>query len=353
MRIAVRAGLAVALAATAGLVYAGDAAFKTPPTAARVGTQVRITFAVAAPTDVEVAIVNAKGEIVRHLVAGAIGGTNSPPEPLKSGLIQTVEWDGKDDAGQPATGGPFKARVRAGMRLRLDGFLLENPASSGPIASLAIGPKGSVYVFHRDATDAHWGSQKIKILNRDGTHQRAIMPFPADMAPERLKPLGVLQTEQGDLVPRIHDLLRLNFYSDYADPFWRSPAQCPVVDSRGRVHWLVMGPAVASLDADGGVPYESLVGPRLLPDIKGLTMASQWFYAHSRPGLALSSDEKFLYFAGLTIGNPKKEPIKSVPCVFRVPLDNRGPAEVFLGKPAAADPKTSSPLPRREGAGGG
>jgi len=354
VRIAVRVGMTLTLVVTAGLVYAGDAAFKTPPTAARVGTQVRITFAVAAPTDVEVAIVNAKGEVIRHLVAGALGGTSQPPEPLKPGLSQAVEWDGKDDLGKPAAGGPFTVRVRAGMRPGLDGFLLENPASSGPIASLAIGPAGSLYVFHKDATRAHWGSQKIKILNRDGTHQRAIMPFSADMAPERLKPLGVFRTEQGDLVPRIHDLLRLNFYSGYRDPFWRSPAQCPVVDSRGRVHWLVMGPAVASLDADGGVPYESLVGPRLLPDIKGLTMASQWFYGHSRPGLALSSDEKHLYFAGLTPGNPDhKEPIKSVPCVFRVPLDKRGPAEVFLGKLDATDTKTSSPLPRREGAGGG
>ena len=39
-----------------------------------------------------------------------------------------------------------------------------------------------------------------------------------------------------------------------------------MVDSRGRAHWLVLGPALASVDADGGIPYESMVGPKLLAD---------------------------------------------------------------------------------------
>ena len=321
--------------ALAGAALAAEPAappsFTRKPTATKAGELVKIEFAVDRETDVEVAILGAKGEVVRHLVAGVLG--KNPPEPLKANsLEQTVEWDGRDDAGKPAAGGPFQARVRAGLKPEPDGFLLENPASTGPVHSLAIGPKGALYVFHSDATTGagHWGSTKIKVLTRDGKHQQAIMPFPADLAPEKVKPLGVFQTEQGDLVPRIHHLLRLSFYPD---PVWRSPAQCPAVDSRGRVHWLVLGPALASLDPDGGVPYESLVGPKLLPDRKDLNMANMWFYGQSRPGLALSTDEKFLYFAGLTTGDPKKkEPAKGVPCVFRVPLEKRDPAEVFLGK---------------------
>jgi len=317
-----------------GVAAASHAAvtFTQRPASKREGGRVVITFAVSEATDVEVTITDRRGRAVRHLAAGVLGG--NAPEPLKAGsLAQSLSWDGKDDDGNAAEGGPFRVRVRAGLTPTLDGFLLENPASTGAISSIAVGPKGSVYLFHRDAAWAHWGSQKIKILTRDGTHERAIMPFAANMAPDRLKPLKVMQTGDGDLVPRIHDLLRLNFYCEYRDPFWRWPAQCPVVDSRGRVHWLVMGPAVASLDADGGVPCDALTGPKLLPDIKGVTMASQWFYSNSRPGLALSSDERFLYFAGLTAGNPKKKgSLRSVPCVFRVPLDTRGPAEAFLGK---------------------
>jgi len=319
---------------------AGAVEFAQKPEAAREGNRVRITFAAGAATDVEVAVVDAEGEVVRHLAAGMLGP--QAPAPLQpDSLSQSVVWDGKDDTGRtivpgaPGGGKDVAVRVRLGMKPVSDGFLLENPASSGAISSIAIGPGGSVYLFHGDAAWAHWGSRKIKILTRDGTHERAVMPFAADIDPERIKPLRAFRTEEGELVPRIHDLLRLNFYCGYRDPFWRSPAQCPVVDSGGRVHWLVMGPAIASLDADGGVPYDSLAGPKLLSDIAGLTMANQWFYSRNRVGLALSSDEKALYFAGLTTGNPKKAPIQNVPCVFRVPLDTRGPAEVFLGKPGS------------------
>ncbi|MGQ9662523.1 MAG: hypothetical protein ACUVWX_09335 [Kiritimatiellia bacterium] len=121
------------------------------------------------------------------------------------------------------------------------------------------------------------------------------------------------------------------------------PPEHPVVDSRGRVYWMVMGPAIAALEADGSVPYESLTGPALLLEIKSLTMANQYHLAHSRPALALSGDEKFLYFAGLTSGNPKnEETLKSVPCVFCVPVETRSPAEVFLGK--LDEPGNEGPL---------
>ncbi|HOX07376.1 MAG TPA: hypothetical protein PK280_13320 [Planctomycetota bacterium] len=336
------------------LSTAGEVSFTAKPAAAKDGDKVKISFTVSAPTDVEVAVLGADGKVVRHLVAGALGAKDAPPEPLKAGLAQALEWDGKDDAGKPAAGGPFKVRVRAGMRAEADGFVLENPASTGSISSLAIGPKGSLYVFTRDPVDAHWGSLKIKVLSREGKHDRALMPFAADLAPERLKPMAVMQTESGDLVPRIHDALRLNFHCGYNAPFWRAPGQSPAVDSKGRVHWLVIGPAIASLDADGGAAYEELTGPKLLPDIKSLTMASQYNLGLSRPALAMSSDEKFIYISGLTAGDPKKKDVKGVPCVFRVPSDTRGPAEVFLGKPdAPGTEKESLTAPRGLAVAGG
>ncbi|HOX05975.1 MAG TPA: hypothetical protein PK280_06205 [Planctomycetota bacterium] len=326
------------LASAAG--FAGEAglpqqvSFSTRPTAAKDGDRVKTSFTVSAPTDVEVAVLDSGGRVVRHLVAGVLGGKEAPPEPLTAGLAQTVEWDGKDDAGKPAAGGPFKVRVRAGLRPEFDGFLLENPASTGSISSLAVGPKGSLYVFHHDPTTVgHWGSTKLKVLSREGKHERAVMPMPGNLSPEKAKAFGAFQSAEGDLVPRIHHLLRLTFYPD---PAWRFPAQCPVVDSKGRVHWLVMGPAVASLDPDGSAPYEAMAGPKLLADIKELTMANGWFLNQSRPCLALSSDEKFLYLAGLTAGNPKtKGALRGVPCVFRIPLEKRDAAEPFLGKPGS------------------
>ena len=308
-------------------------AFAARPAVKKLGAgKYEISFGVSEPTDVEVAVLGKDGAVVRHLAAGMLG--DKAPPPLKPGLSQSLEWDGKDDAGKPAGGGAFKIRVRLGMKPEADGFLLENPASTGAINSLAIGPGGSLYVIHRDATWAHWGSQKIKILDRDGKHQRAVMPFSAALADEKVKPMRPFRTKEGDVVPRVHDMLRLNFYCGYRENFWRFPAQCPVVDGNGRIYWLVLGPAVAALDADGGAPYENLIGPSLLPEVKGLTLANQWFTSYSRPCLALSGDGKFLYFAGLTTGNPKKkdQPITGVPCVFRVDVKTRAKAKVFLGK---------------------
>src|SRR5262245_35493830 len=104
------------LAVLTGTLGAADVTFRTPPAAVDSGDQIRITFAVSEPTDVEVAILDAKTHVVRHLAAGVLGGKHPPPAPLQAGLSQRVGWDGKDDRGQIAKGGPFQARVRLGMK---------------------------------------------------------------------------------------------------------------------------------------------------------------------------------------------------------------------------------------------
>ncbi|HOX05273.1 MAG TPA: hypothetical protein PK280_02635 [Planctomycetota bacterium] len=337
-----KARLAIALLVLCpGLLAAEPAApaFAAKPTVAKAGDGAKIAFAVATPTDVEVAVLDAKGAVVRHLVAGAIGGKDpsagsgpagAPPAPLKAGLAQELEWDGRDDAGKPAAGGPFKVRVRAGMRPEPDGFVLENPASTGPVKFLAVGPKGSIYAFHYDPTTVgHWGSIKLKVLNRDGKHERTIMPFSGELPAERLKAMGVFQDAAGNIVPHVYHTLRLSVYPELV---WRAAGQSPAVDSKGRVHWVVMGPAIASLDADGGAPYDSVVGPKLLAEIPGLNLANGYQLSVSRPALALSTDEQHLYLSGLTAGDPKNKSVAGVPCVFRIDLKTRAKAEPFLGK---------------------
>ncbi|HOX08471.1 MAG TPA: hypothetical protein PK280_18895, partial [Planctomycetota bacterium] len=67
--------------------------FTKKPTAARAGDKVTVEFAVDRETDVAVFIEDGAGKVVRHLVAGVLG--KNPPPPLKPGLAQSVEWDGK------------------------------------------------------------------------------------------------------------------------------------------------------------------------------------------------------------------------------------------------------------------
>ncbi|MCX7590586.1 MAG: hypothetical protein N2255_03050 [Kiritimatiellae bacterium] len=326
----IRAALVVMALAWSSVSF--GVTFTRGPTATRVGNTVKLAFELDEPADVEVAVFNESGTVVRHLVAGLVSATNIPPAPLTRGLSQQITWDGRDDEGKPVNG-PVKIRVRAGLKPVFDGFLLYNPEATGPVAALAVGPGGNVYLFHHDATalPSHWGSKKIKIISPEGRHVRAILPFPAHIAPERIAGAAPFVDTDGTLVPRIHHLRALSFYPDPAENF--ANHQTPVVDSKGRVYWLVLGPRLACVDAEGGIPYPTFMSEPLLPEIPNLRMRNQYLYSRDTPSLALSSDEKFLYLAGLWVGEfGKDKEHRPVPCVFRLPVETRGPAEVFVGK---------------------
>ena len=105
----------------------GAVTFKAQPKVSRTGDSVTVSFAVDRTTDVEVAILDAKGKVVRHLAAGVLGGKTPPPPPLKPGLSQSLAWDGRDDYGDQARGGPFSIRVRGGMGVRLEKIVGGDP----------------------------------------------------------------------------------------------------------------------------------------------------------------------------------------------------------------------------------
>lgn len=106
-----RAGLALLL----GLALDGFGAFSSGPSVSELPDSVVVTFAVPTPTDVEVAVLDGTGKVIRHLAAGVLGGEFAPPEPLQSGLSQRMAWDKKDDQGNPVFGN-HKIRVRQGVR---------------------------------------------------------------------------------------------------------------------------------------------------------------------------------------------------------------------------------------------
>jgi hypothetical protein len=319
-----------------GTATAGEApSFTRKPTAVKAGDKVKIDFAISRETDVAVTVENADGKVIRHLVAGVLG--KNPPEPLRPGkLAQSLEWDGKDDFGKAAKGGPFRVRVQLGMKPEFDRFLMHNPHGSGPISTLAVGPGGTLYVFHRDGTaNGNMGGHKLKVYDRDGKHLKVLAPFPADVAPEKVKALGVFRTPEGDLVPHLYNYETLSFYPDNVGVRGRDMPELssPAVDSKGRVYWLVKGPCLVAIDADGGIPYDDFLGPRLLPDIKDLRLAGEnYLYWSERPCLAVSSDDRHVYFAGLSRGAGDYKKAQPLPCVFRVDANRRTAAEVFAGK---------------------
>jgi hypothetical protein len=309
--------------------------FSKKPVAVKAGDAIRIDFTADRQTDVAIVIEDANGKVIRHLVAGSLG--KNPPEPLKADkLAQSVVWDGKDDFGKPAAGGPFKARVQLGMKPEFGGFMMHNPDGSGDVSAVAVGPGGSLYLFHKDGTaNGNMGGHKIKVYSREGKHQKVLLPFPADIDPKRVKALGTFQTESGELVPHIHNWETLTVYPENVGIRGRDMPEytCPAVDSKWRVYWLVKGPALAAVDPDGGIPFDTFLSPRLLPEVKNLRLAGEInFYWSERPCLAVSSDDKYVYFAGLSTGTGDYKTTQPLPCVFRVPVDRSGPATAFVGK---------------------
>jgi DNA-binding beta-propeller fold protein YncE len=153
----------------------------------RDGDQIKIRFEADAPTDIEAAILDAGGKVVRHLAAGLLG-KNAPQPFQKNALRQEIEWDGLDDAGNPAQGGPFTARVRAGAGPQLDRLLgWDGNCLPGKIVSLRMSPQGELFVL---LADPFRGQAEMRVLDSNGKYLRTIIPYPADTPEKRTAAVG-------------------------------------------------------------------------------------------------------------------------------------------------------------------
>jgi DNA-binding beta-propeller fold protein YncE len=176
--------------ACAALTAAGpkaDAGFSRKPSAAKEGDHFKISFAAGRETDVEVAVLDGHGKVVRHLAAGVLG-KNAPAPLRRDSLEQELSWDGRDDAGNPAQGAPFRARVRLGVRPALAGFLgRDDNTLSGGIYGLTVNPQGELFVL---LADVFRGRSEIRVLDREGKYRRTILPYASSTPEARTAPVG-------------------------------------------------------------------------------------------------------------------------------------------------------------------
>lgn len=181
------------------------AKFKTPPAVTKTPDgKVKVEFTLTSPTDVEVAVLDSKGKVVRHLAAGMLNEKNVPPAPLQSGLSQTMEWDGKDDYNEIAKGGPFKIRVRAGMGVKLKEIVGGNPyayysAEMGQgdhaawrVTGLEAKSDGKVYVL---GNANNYGPPALRQYEADGSYTKTVYPPPAGKPIEKMKGWGLIEKE--------------------------------------------------------------------------------------------------------------------------------------------------------------
>jgi hypothetical protein len=284
--------LTVLAALTCSLAAGGEVRFGTALKVTKADGQIRITFAVSAKTDVEVAVLDARGKVVRHLAAGVLGGKKAPPPPLKSGTAQSLEWDMKDDFGRPAKGGPFKVRVRAGTSVKFGRFIGGDPYTFGQIDSVADDEDGNLYMTAYRG-ELGQDSLTLKTFSPDGRYLRTLIPFPAD-----LKPASVPNSlASWDAARKGFHLV--NRYSVCPSIYPFSVVTIIGVSKKGGVV-LSAGTRIFKLDIDGG----NLRGPFPMWSAKAQLKKPKWL----GPQLAVSPDGRYIYYSNVagTKYKPKK-----------------------------------------------
>lgn len=180
--------------------------FRQAPEISVQGQQRTVAFALSQPSDVEIAVLDAKKKVVRHLAAGVLGGKNPPPAPLQPGLAQKLVWDGKDDDGAPAVGSPFTFRVRAGTEVSFGKLLGSNPYTGNvvhmpyraPVNGLVTDEQGRLFVLMMSAVGSHGNSGmwpwQLRQFDADGKYLKTIFPYPPSTRPEDAHGFRLLPT---------------------------------------------------------------------------------------------------------------------------------------------------------------
>jgi hypothetical protein len=337
MRLPLTVAMAWALAASGPL--AGEVSFTAKPTAAKVGDRVKISFAVSAPTDVAVYIEDAKGEVVRHLVAGVLGGANPPPEPLKPGLAQEVEWDGKADYGKPAEGGPFKVQVGLGLGAKYDRVVRSAMSDLKTTAALAVGPDGTLYSSCEETWSmSRAGSSRWRLFGRDGTYQGTWgMPPGAESAryfgwafddgrPDPMNYRAATSFMSSEwLFNTVRGSYAVTVSRDGADLF---QIGFPTGDKRPVC--IYRYPLTASCPKDDKFRVDLDVGAGQVAVISGGNGLGNW--QNPQGCLAASSDGRRLFVGGLWTKGEKGE--KPLAAVYAVKCPERTGCQVVFGDPA-------------------
>ncbi len=343
---------ALLLLFAAGAVSAADKLtppkFAKPPAATRVGDKVTITFAVDRETDIAVYVLDAKGAVVRHLVAGMLG--KNAPEPLKpNSLSQSIEWDGKDDLGRAAAGGPVNVRVAAGMKVKHAGYPLEKPGEPyhflWQIQGMGIGPDGGVYAMVAKIHGSQRGYHEIQRYTRDGRYAGTVSPFPGQLSKSDARGWKPRQGHDG------RQLLRYWPHTDMTTDIPHMPVghrtQITAVDAKGRLVMLCrirsskgkLQLGVATIGPDGqstGNKFASTIrsATPIAFELTGKGVAK----VNASWSLALSdADPETAFVTGLSAANPKNgRPVGNLHAVYRLPVARDGELKPFFGDPGKA-----------------
>ncbi|MCX7806618.1 MAG: hypothetical protein N3A38_15750, partial [Planctomycetota bacterium] len=164
----------------------------------------------------------------------------------RPGLAQEIVWDGKDDFGKPAEGGPFSFRVRAGTRLAFGRTLAGSPYMIDTIRGLASDSQGNLYILHHPSNS---GPPTVQVYSDMGEYIRTVFPPAADISLERLGDLVYRDGEKRRIIPRNYNDIYPRFLP-YFHKAAESIGMVPVVSESSGI-LLHTGQWVFRLDTDG------------------------------------------------------------------------------------------------------
>ena len=290
--------------------------FTQPPQVVSGGKNVKISFALSAPTDVAVGIVDGRDVVVRHLAGGMLGA--EAPRPLKAGsLSQTLLWDRTNDRGERVLPGKYRVRVRAGMIPEFERTIGYEPKALSDIGGLAVGPEGELFVINCSGkwVEGWKPAVEIAVFSRTMKYLRTILPWPGDIPFEKVAGALPVKLPDGSYVPR-------NFHGpgrrSYPGFSGRTGAQSMAVTPSGDL--VFMSPTVFRIRASDGVVPEPFVVARFTT-----REYQRW------GNVGVSSDGKWAYAA--CAGIHKKHKIKREHAVYRCGLTGKDKPELFAGKP--------------------
>jgi hypothetical protein len=286
--------------------------FSSKPSAVKDKHKVVIAFAVSGKTDIEVAVLDAKGKVVRHLAAGVLGAKKNPPPPLKAGLSQKLEWNGLDDFAKKAIGGPFKVRVRAGIAAKFGRLIGEDPYTFGSMVGVTCDESGNVYVMGRRGTH-NQSSRTLRVFDPEGQYLRELVPFPASLAPGSMKDVAKWDPVAKRWHPRNTSCLVPEFYTSGGK-----------LISASTKNGLLLGDSVNlyQLKPDGSVSGEKFCTKRLMWEKK----YHHWggIAASGKGCMAASPDGKYLYLSGIAYTRAKFKNLLVQGRVYRLELNKPG-----------------------------
>lgn len=291
--------------------------FTKKPVAKKKGDLIIIDFSVNNYTDVAVYIEDTKGKILRHLVAGKLG--EKAPLPLqKNSLKQSIEWDRKDDIGRILPEGKYQIRVGLGLQVKYAGMMFSKQKGpnnlTGGVIGLSCGKDGRVYVINNMGLWLYWNTRKIQVYLRDGSYEKTIAPFHANLSPKQLPTSRAFTNEDGYLNPIVHRVLGVDFlpYAGAGRQIVVTPNNqlvFPAVPANRNDYWRGKMVHMAVMDTTGNIPGSLYANPLTGKGVK-----------FSDPYFTLTSNNESVYLSGLSSG-PNK--------IYLAGIKKREPAQLF------------------------